>query len=103
MGTQPAKQMDKARGAILGPHFGVLSERGEDIRLAFQLESGRRDADDGVRLAFENQRRADRFGIPAEAALPETVADDDYPPASGLVFLRQERASLQQRNSQYGK
>jgi hypothetical protein len=56
-------------------------------------ESRLRDTDDGVRHSFDGQRPAYRIGRPAEATLPETVADDgDRPTAAAIVIVGQQSA-----------
>ena len=59
-------------------------------------ESRLRDTDDAVRHSFDGQRPAYRIGRPAEATLPETVADDgdraSWSTAAAIVIVGQQSA-----------
>src|SRR5204863_3225331 len=58
-GTQPAPHLNPGMDfAVLHSRIGLLAKQRVDVGRAGQLNGGRRHADDGVWLAFEDQRRA---------------------------------------------
>src|SRR6185369_7146908 len=61
----------------------------------------RRDADDCVRLIFEQYLFADDVWIAREALLPECVTDDRYGSRSGLVVFGREVAPEHRRRAHY--
>src|SRR6185369_11523073 len=55
-----------------------------------EVETGRHDAEDGVRLAVHPDVAPDDAGIGAEPPRPEAMAEDDHPLATRLVLARAE-------------
>ena len=92
------------RFPILHIRRSLLTERSKHIRLVFsQTEPSGQDADHSVRLAVKNKRHADRCRAGGEAALPQTVADDDHWRRAWPVFVGQEGAPPKRGDAQNGK
>ena len=86
--------MNEKRSAILHSRVRVLAKRRIYVGLAIQPKSCASDTDDGVGFPLPNKVLPDRFSASAEAALPQTVADDRNRCRAGLVFCRQKRATF---------
>ena len=72
--------------------IGVDGKRRDDLGVADSRdERGRQDADDGVRVAVQDERLAHGRRAPAETPHPEAVGQDDDPGAAPLLVLRGER------------
>ena len=56
-------------------------------RIAVEIEAGREDSDDDVRVAAEQNRFPNDIGVAAEPTLPEAMADDDDMSPAWPVFL----------------
>src|SRR6266478_4663792 len=83
---------------------GVLAERGKNVSLLpIQLETLGGDANNRITLVIKNNRETNGSRLPGEAALPQTVAQDDYGCTAGTVLFRQESAPSQERNAQNRK
>ena len=95
--------MEKAR--LPNPHarLGVLAERREHVHVTIQTESGRRDADNGVRRPLEHQPFTDRCSASAVTALPEAVADDCDGRRAGAIIAWPKPASMRQLQSENGE
>src|SRR5437870_1392137 len=91
--TEPGHDMDESRLTIPHPSLGVLPEGREDVRVAIEAETRRRDAGNRVRLSLEYEPLTDRRGASAEAALPQTVADDRDRRRPGTIVFRAKRPS----------
>ena len=79
-------RLNAVEGEILH-HRGRHPVLGTDSRNGARIGFGR-DADDVVVHAAQPQRLSDHIGVPAEAALPEAVAQDHHGMrAFGRVFL----------------
>ena len=85
---QPADDDQKvaaARARIDGP-----GERNPRVHTPHLGVDRGRDADDGVRVAVDGQRRSDQRGAAAESALPQLLADDDHlRPARTVLVIRE--------------
>src|SRR5271166_23406 len=95
--------MNEKRAAIPHSRLGVLAERRVYVGLAIHAKPCGRDSDDGVRFPLQNKPLPDRFFASAEAALPQTVADDRDRCCAGLVFLRQKCATFDWRDAENRK
>ncbi len=78
--------------------------RGEHLHLAEGIAEMRREnADDLPRHAVELDGFADEGVAPAEARLPQLMAEDAHIGAVGHVLRRGERAAAEQRNAEGGE
>src|SRR5437016_3079501 len=94
--ARPEARHNTNRMQLTLPHvpFCALTKRSKGIRLvSVQLETWGRDADNGIALSVQNKRKADGQRVSCEAALPETVAQDDHGRGTGAILFGQEDAS----------
>ena len=86
--AQPTHDAQHARTTLLGDRLHsagpprVDGQRRPDLNLLTahgEIESGRGDANDQVRLAIEIDGPADDSGISPEPRFPERITDDDRP------------------------
>src|SRR5436305_15225618 len=83
---------------------GVLTHGSKYIRLvAIQSETRRRDTNNRVTLIIEDERQTESVRIVGEAALPETVAQNDHRCCSRLVLFGQEGAPSVDWNTEYAQ
>ena len=88
---EPAHDIDVMPATRVVRRFIRLEcHRHPDIDFARQAKAGRRDADDGVRLAIELNRAADDIARAAENALPKRIAQDDDVVLARRIFFRQQ-------------
>ena len=103
-GPQTPHNVDWMRRAIMQVTRRVLAKRRVHFRfVSVELESGGRDADNGVVLLVKNDGAAEHIGSSVELVLPEAVAKDGRGTSANLVFFGQESAAERKGNAQNGK
>ncbi len=96
---EDAEALAVAAARALGQGQGSpeLGARGPEGR---ELEPARHHSDHDVRLAVEGDGAAHDAGVPAEAALPQAMAEHDDARVTRLLFFGRERASELRRHAQ---
>src|SRR5215470_18294050 len=99
---EPRRDAEEASEAIPHPRFGGLAERRDDVGVAVEAESCRRDANDPVRYPIEREPlTGDRAS--AETLLPQAVADDRNRRGTWPILFRAEDPPVRQRQTENGE
>ncbi len=99
-GLEPA---DPVAGVALAVVPELGRERHVAAHAAREVDAARHHADHGARDAVEPQRLAEHVALPAEAVLPEPVADDDDLRAFRTILLRREEAAEDRLHAEHGR
>jgi len=89
--------------AIVGQRVGPGLERHENFGGSHDLESGGKDANQGVGIVVERESLAEGVLAAREAPLPERVADHNYRSPADAIVIGLDQTSCDRLNAEHGE